>query len=107
MGSRRFETLDWYDAPRYYDLVFDTDTHEEADFLEAVVERHSRRGRARVLEPACGSGRLVVELARRGWRVTGTDLSLPMLEYGRERLAEEGLRGVLRQAAEFARQGHG
>ena len=36
-------------------------------------------------------GRLVVELARRGWRVTGNDLSRPMLDYARARLREEGL----------------
>jgi SAM-dependent methyltransferase len=83
--------IDWYDTPRYYDLVFDEDTPLEGHFLEAMVERHGRSRGRRALEPACGSGRLVVELARRGWRVTGNDLSRPMLAYAHARLREEGL----------------
>ncbi len=96
-----FVELDWYDAPRYYDLIFDTDTAREADFLERMAAEHlaPRARRAlRVLEPACGSGRLVVELARRGQRVAGFDASAPMLAYARERLASEGLRAKLFEA---------
>jgi SAM-dependent methyltransferase len=39
-----------------------------------------------MLEPACGSGRLVTELAARGYRVTGFDLSEPSLAYLKRRL---------------------
>lgn len=87
--------IDWYDTPKWYDLVFDEDTPLEGHFLEAMVERHGRSRGRRALEPACGSGRLVVELARRGWRVTGNDLSRPMLDHARQRLREEGLRARL------------
>jgi len=93
-----FTELDWYDTPRYYDMVFEEDTDLEADFLEVMVERHAtcgRRARPRVYEPACGSGRLLVAMARRGWSVTGADLSRPMLDHARGRLADEGQRGVL------------
>ena len=90
-----FELLDWYDTPRYYDLVFDVDTGREADFLEAASARYGRPRGRRVLEPACGSGRLVVELARRGWNVTGFDLSEPMLDYAEQRLARRGLEARL------------
>lgn len=89
-------TRDWYDTPLYYDIIFDADTPREADFLEAVWRRHAGPGGGRrVLEPACGSGRLVLELARRGWQVDGFDASVPMLDYARERLAEAGLRARL------------
>ncbi|MFT4537674.1 MAG: SAM-dependent methyltransferase [Planctomycetota bacterium] len=90
-----FQTLDWYDAPKYYDIIFDVETEEEADFLEAVHEalgpKVNGRSLPRALEPACGSGRLVVELADRGWRVEGNDISQPMLDYARERLRSKGL----------------
>lgn len=89
---------DWYDEAAGYDAIFDEGTDEEADFLEVVAARHGRprgRGRRAVLEPACGSGRLVVELARRGWRVTGTDRSRPMLDLARRRLDREGLEATL------------
>ncbi len=90
---------DWYDSPRAYDLVFDEDTPQATDFLEAVQAKHGNvkgvRGPRRVFEPACGSGRLVVEFARRGWRASGSDLSQPMLDYARERLAELDLTASL------------
>lgn len=97
MSGTAFDTLDWYDTPRYYDLVFDPDTLREADFLDAAFERHGRTrgGRRRILEPACGSGRLVCEMARRGWEVTGSDLNENMLAYARERLGGAGLEARL------------
>jgi SAM-dependent methyltransferase len=96
-----YEELDWYDAPRWYDAIFDVGTDTEADFLEAAFERHATvrpRGARKVLEPACGSGRLVVELARRGWKVAGFDASAPMLAYAEERLDSEGLEATLSEA---------
>ncbi len=85
------DASDWYRHPLYYDIVFDEGTREEADFLEAVLE-HYGRGKsgsaATILEPASGSGRLVIELARRGHRVEGFDISLPMLRYSRIRARE-------------------
>lgn len=90
--SRQYTEIDWYDTPLYYDIIFDADTRIEADFLEAACElygpRRSPRGGRRVLEPACGSGRLVLEMAARGWQVTGVDLSQPMLDYARGRLGK-------------------
>lgn len=93
-----YTTLDWYETPRYYDAIFDVDTDREADFLEALHVKHGTaraRPAPRVLEPACGSGRLLVHLARRGWRVHGFDLEPAMVRYSRERLAAEGLRGTV------------
>jgi SAM-dependent methyltransferase len=98
MTKTTYSELDWYDTPRWYDLVFDADTPREADFLEQVAREHGRvRGASahRVLEPACGSGRLVLELARRGWSVAGFDLNANMLDYARARLARARQRAQL------------
>ena len=89
---------DWYDTPLYYDIIFDQDTAREADFLEAVMELHgdSPRGAPRtILEPACGSGRLVAALARRDHTVSGFDLNPRMLDYARDRLKSEDLTATL------------
>lgn len=88
-------TIDWYDRPRLYDVVFDVGTTEEADFLEAAAARYGRAAGRRALEPACGSGRLVAELARRGWRVRGFDRNAHMLEYARRRLAGASVTATL------------
>lgn len=88
---------DWYDTPLFYDIIFDADTVKEADFLEAVAQRHAKtRGKA-VLELACGSGRLLRELASRQWEVAGFDLNPEMLAFARQRLAEKGFKALLWQ----------
>lgn len=95
--SARYEEFDWYETPRYYDAIFDVDSDIEGAFLEAAFEKHatpSPKGRRRVLEPACGSGRLMVEMAKRGWAVHGFDLEPNMVKFSTERLADEGLTGT-------------
>jgi SAM-dependent methyltransferase len=95
MKASTWQNVDWYDVPRYYDIVFDAGTREEADFLEGALLRYGHGQGRRVLEPACGSGRLVAELARRGYAVQGYDLNARMLAFARERLREHGLRARL------------
>jgi SAM-dependent methyltransferase len=89
---------DWYDHPRYYDIAFRDETRPEADFIEAACRKYCPFRARRLLEPACGTGRLVTELAARGYRMTGLDLSGPSLEYLERRLARRGLRASIFQA---------
>jgi SAM-dependent methyltransferase len=63
-----------------YDIAFDWDISDEADWL---VERLQA---TTVLEPGCGSGRMLAALADRGCRVVGLDLSPRMVEIARARL---------------------
>lgn len=108
--AHRYRPFDWYETPLYYDIVFDTETENECDFLEAVFERHSatssrrprRRRACRVLEPACGSGRLVMEMARRGYDVTGFDLSEGALAFAEKRLRRAGRGAGIRARVELA-----
>ncbi len=93
----QYREIDWYDVPRYYDLIFSEGTEEEADFLEAMHRLYGRSSGKRMLEPGCGSGRLVAEMARRGYTVTGLDLSEPMLDFARTRLERDKLSAVLRR----------
>jgi SAM-dependent methyltransferase len=70
----------------------------EADFIEAACRKYCSFRARRLLEPACGSGRLVAELAARGYRMTGFDLSRPSLDYLKRRLARRGLRAAVLEA---------
>jgi len=83
--------IDWYDTPLYYDIIFDEDTVEEANFLETIFDRHGRTGRKNrsVLELACGSGRLVRELGSRGWDAAGLDANPRMLAFASDRLDQQ------------------
>ena len=88
----------WYDYPQYYDIAFRSETRPEADFIEAACRKYCARPVRRLLEPACGTGRLVVELAGRGYQLTGLDCSGPSLDYLRRRLARQRQTAVLVQA---------
>ena len=79
-----------YDHPKYYDLVFGSDCAAELRFIEAVNERFLGGRAKRMYEPACGTGRLLYRLARRGYEVGGIDLNLKAIEFCNQRLQRAG-----------------
>ncbi len=76
----------WYNYPEYYDAGFAENVTLEADFFEKCFEKFVPHKVERLFEPGCGSGRLIVEMAKRGYDVTGLDLSKPMLNFCRKEL---------------------
>lgn len=54
--------------------------HGEADLVEALLREHGGR---RVLDAGCGTGRVAIELAARGYEVVGVDLDAGMLAAAR------------------------
>lgn len=91
MGRSRILVANCYDYPQYYDIAFQAYTGREADFIEAACRKYCRFDVRRVLEPACGSGRLITELASRGYQATGFDINQPALSYLRRRLTRRRL----------------
>jgi ubiquinone/menaquinone biosynthesis C-methylase UbiE len=73
----------WYATPlgRLVDRV------EKAALFALVPELRGRR----VLEVGCGTGNISLELARRGARLVGLDLSFPMLTLAERKARREGL----------------
>ncbi len=53
--------------------------HGEADFVSSLVD-----GGARILDAGCGTGRVGIELARRGYEVIGADSDVSMLAVARQ-----------------------
>jgi SAM-dependent methyltransferase len=78
--------MDNYDIyARFYDLDFgDID----ADLL--MIEQFAARCGSPILELACGTGRLLLPLARQGYDVTGVDVSPAMLEVARRKVFAKG-----------------
>jgi SAM-dependent methyltransferase len=72
------------DDAELYDIAFDWDISDEADWLVERLEATT------VLEPGCGSGRMLEALAERGCQVVGIDRSPRMVELARRRLGSRG-----------------
>jgi SAM-dependent methyltransferase len=89
------ESINWYDHPEWYEAGFLKETPSEARFLEDVFRKYVPFPVERILEAGCGSGRLVREMARRGYAVTGMDLNQPALDYCEKSLKKLGCRAVL------------
>lgn len=79
-----------YDYPKYYDLIFGSDWAEEFRFLKECFAKYSSRPVKRVFEPACGTGRLLVQFAKAGYEVAGNDLNEKAIDYCNERLQRHG-----------------
>ena len=94
-ARRRVVEGSWYDFPHYYDVAMQDDTVEEAEFVEAAWKKFGRGRLSRILEPGCGSGRLVRELAGRGFQVVGFDDNAKALEYLQEQLHGGGLKAEI------------
>ncbi len=77
-------------APLYDRVMSGIPYADWADYLELLVRHWGGSSRC-VLDLACGTGSVGIELARRGSRVVGVDRALPMLRAGRVRVADEDL----------------
>ena len=82
-----------YYLPVYYDIAFSYDITGELNFFTACFEAYADIEVSRVLEPACGSGRLLLPLAERGYHVLGYDISEEMVAYTRDKIEQVGLNG--------------
>ncbi|MFP4228234.1 MAG: class I SAM-dependent methyltransferase [Salinivenus sp.] len=87
--------MPWYDGwfgSDAYTLVYDHRDEDEAERLVDFVEREiTPAPDASILDVGCGRGRHARAFARRGYRVTGLDLSEESIADARSRTAEEGL----------------
>jgi SAM-dependent methyltransferase len=88
-------TKQWYESlfqnyGRTYDKeCFTQGTIGECDFLEKEFQFDKS---LRILDIGCGTGRHAIELTKRGYSVTGIDLSESQLSRAREKAAEQNLR---------------
>ncbi len=86
-----FETGPWQEVQLGWSTL--EDAGEQA---ERVIRALSLERGEHVLDVPCGDGRLAIELAERGIRVTGLDLTERFLAAGRERAAARGVEIELR-----------
>ena len=84
----------WYEvlfenyAEKYDNEVFTQGTIGECDFIENEI---SRDRSLKILDVGCGTGRHSIELSKRGYTVTGIDLSESQLARAREKAKSANL----------------
>jgi 2-polyprenyl-3-methyl-5-hydroxy-6-metoxy-1,4-benzoquinol methylase len=84
----------WYESlfeqygERYDNEQFTSGTVGECDFIEHEIGHNKGM---RILDIGCGTGRHSIELARRGYSVTGIDLSDSMLNRARSKAATQNV----------------
>lgn len=83
-----YETLFEYYANSYDKEVFTQGTIGECDFIEKEISYDKS---VRILDIGCGTGRHAVELSKRGYQITGVDLSTSQLKRAREKTEEQNL----------------
>jgi SAM-dependent methyltransferase len=80
----------WYESlfenygQKYDNESFTKGTLGECDFIENEINFNNN---TKIIDIGCGTGRHCIELARRGYRVTGIDLSESQLARAREKAA--------------------
>lgn len=85
----------WYETLfNNYGLQYDKEnfvhgTLGECDFIENEIEFNKQ---SRILDIGCGTGRHSIELTKRGYKVTGVDLSDSQLERAKAKATEQNLR---------------
>ena len=90
MGEAQWYEVLFENFARSYDReAFTQGTAGECDFLESEFQFDKS---FRILDVGCGTGRHAIELTKRGYKVTGIDLSEAQLQEARSKANAENLR---------------
>lgn len=85
---------------QWYELLFENYAHKydkesfvqgtigECDFIEQEIGRDKS---LKIIDIGCGTGRHAIELKKRGYNVTGIDLSESQLKRAKEKAKEQGV----------------
>jgi 2-polyprenyl-3-methyl-5-hydroxy-6-metoxy-1,4-benzoquinol methylase len=71
---------DWFNSPYYHQLYFKRDEKEAAAFIDKLIDYLKPSAGSTMLDVACGKGRHSIQLAGKGYDVTGIDLSEESIE---------------------------
>ncbi len=75
---------DWFDSPYYSTLYQHRDESEAQRFVDRLLLGLNPPKGARMLDLGCGKGRFSRNLAKKGFEVTGLDLSKNSIQFARQ-----------------------
>jgi SAM-dependent methyltransferase len=82
MAQQWFE--DWFNSP-YYEILYKHRDEQEAEaFIDRLLGHLQPKAKATILDLASGKGRFSRHLAKKGFEVTGLDLSENSVRYARQ-----------------------
>ncbi len=82
---------DWYKNIWTLDIRDQSWVEETGDQVDFLIQALHLSGGERILDLACGFGRHALELARRGFLVTGVDITPDYIAFAREQAQRENL----------------
>ena len=83
-------------APIYDEVNKDIDYSGWADFIEKIIQKHQGfEEQNLILDLGCGTGRMTLELAKRGYDMTGIDYSAEMLDIARSEAEKKKITNIL------------
>ncbi len=74
----------WFDTPYYHQLYNNRDFSEAEKFMSNLLGHLKLDSNSTILDLACGKGRHSIFLNKKGFNVTGVDLSAQSIEYASE-----------------------
>ncbi len=78
-------------AEVYDKLTDNIEYKKRADYVSALFDRYGVRGKEPILDLACGTGSLTIELAKLGYDMIGVDSSYAMLSQAQNKKYEENV----------------
>ncbi len=75
---------EWFNSPYYHQLYFKRDEAEAANFINKLIDHLKPKPGSVMLDIACGKGRHSIQLASKGFDVTGIDLSMDSIAEAKE-----------------------
>ena len=79
----------------FYDSInSDIDYKDWADFIEKIIAKECKERPELVLDLGCGTGKMTLELASRGYDMTGIDYSADMLDVARSSAEKNGYKFI-------------
>ena len=87
--KKNWEIFFDHHSSKYMDEVFTKNTITEVDFL---VEEFQLPAGSLIIDVGCGTGRHSIELAKRGFNVTGIDISEGMLKEAEKTAQKENVK---------------
>jgi ubiquinone/menaquinone biosynthesis C-methylase UbiE len=101
LNTGKIDMAQWYEefftdyAKTYDQEAFTQGTLQETDFLEQELGYDKSK---RILDIGCGTGRHAIELAKRGYKVTGIDLSESQLKRAEQKAKDNNIHVDFQQA---------